>query len=390
MKKQFLLLCIVFFTLTSINAQNFKLSAYSEISVITCGTGEELYSAFGHSAFRVKDPVYRMDLVYNYGTFNFNTPNFYLKFARGKLLYELDRSRYNDFIQLYIEENRWVKEQVLDLTAEEKNALFLYLENNLKPENKSYKYDFFFNNCATKIRDVVEEALPNKVVFNEDHVDEERTFRELIQLYVNQNSWGSFGIDLCLGAVIDRNANAREFMFLPDYVLAAFENGTINNGKKLVKSSKELLTQKEENSYSTSFFTSPLFVVLILSVIILLITYRDYKKQRRSRLLDFSLLFITGLLGIFLLLLWFATDHTATANNFNILWAFAPNLLMSFLILKKTPPTWMKKYISFLLILILVSGLFWVLGIQFFPIVIVPLLIALMVRYWYVKRFLVA
>jgi membrane-associated HD superfamily phosphohydrolase len=379
--KKIIVFIILFASFTSLHAQHLRLSPAAEISVITCGPGTELYSAFGHSAFRIKDPKYRLDVVYNYGTFDYGAPYFYLKFARGKLLYELDKSYFTNFLRVYVEENRWVKEQVLNLSPKEKNSLFNYLEINAKPENSAYRYDFFFNNCATKIRDVTESALPNKIKFSNNHAEKEHTFRELIHRYINQNSWGCLGIDFCLGAVIDKNATAREFMYLPDYVYGSFKHTTFNKGQKLVKESREILTQKPLPSDKLSFFWSPIFILLLVTSIIVFITYKDYKNESRNRKLDFILFFITGLLGVFLLLLWFATDHTATALNFNLLWAFAPNIFVAFLLLKKTPPKWIKKYTLFLVILLLLAFIIWFSGIQRLPTAVLPFVLGLMIRF---------
>lgn len=385
MRTYFISLLFFFVTVSSFS-QAFKLSSEAEISIITCGTGDELYSTFGHSAFRVKDPRYHIDIVYNYGTFNFNTPNFYLKFAQGQLLYELERSRFDRFLDIYIRENRWVKEQVLNLDEEEKDALFQYLQWNAKPENSAYKYDFFFNNCATKIRDVYEQALPNTITFTDEHVTSSKTFRELIQMHLNYNSWGSFGIDLALGAVIDRKATAREFMFLPEYVLEAFDHATKGSNERVISSSTTLLEEKDIPRSKQNFFTSPLFFILVIAISILFVTIRDYRFNKKSVWLDVSLFIFSGIIGVFLLLLWFATDHTATANNFNILWAFPPNVFFGFLILRKQLPSWYKKYLKFLLILLLALIVLWIFKIQVFPIVLIPLLIALAVRYCYLIK----
>ena len=155
MKKLYLLFLFLFFLNNISEAQPSTLSEEAEISIITIGPGKNLYDKFGHSAFRVKDEANGIDWAYNYGTYDFNTPNFYTKFAQGKLNYNLSVSYFEPFFENYIAENRWVKEQVLNLTVEEKNALFQFLENNAKPENRGYLYDFFFDNCATKIRDVL-------------------------------------------------------------------------------------------------------------------------------------------------------------------------------------------------------------------------------------------
>ncbi len=125
-------------------SQNIKLSPSAELSVITCGpSDEDLYATFGHSAFRIQDIPNKIDRVYNYGTFNFNTPNFYTKFVRGKLLYQLSAYDFSSFLYSYHQEERWVRGQVLDLTPEDVQKVFDFLENNAKPENRLYKYKFF-------------------------------------------------------------------------------------------------------------------------------------------------------------------------------------------------------------------------------------------------------
>jgi hypothetical protein len=120
-------------------AQVSVLSEIAQISVITCGPGRDLYASFGHSAFRVQDSAQGIDYVYNYGTFDFNAPNFYYNFAIGRPIFILSASKFSDFLYSYQLENRWVKEQILALTSFEKNDLFRFLENNRKLENRSYK-----------------------------------------------------------------------------------------------------------------------------------------------------------------------------------------------------------------------------------------------------------
>lgn len=377
----FFLLCLPLL----VPGQNIKLSPQAEISIITCGPGEELYSSFGHSAFRVKDPALKLDLAYNYGTFDFNKPNFYINFAQGKLLYQLSVSYFENFVYNYAIEGRWVKEQVLDLTPDEKNELFHFLNINAKPENKEYLYDFFFDNCSTKIRDVLKEVLNNNIQFNYPHIKEAYTFRELIQMNLDANSWGSLGIDLGLGSKIDRKATPYEYMFLPDYVMYAFDKATYMN-KPMVKETNTLVKGIKKIKQKESLLLSPGFLFSLLMLIVGFITYSDYKKNKRSKWLDFSLFFITGLIGIFILLLWFATDHTMTKYNFNFLWAFPLNIIVSFYVVKKDMKKWISKYIFIPLGLIGLVFIFWMFKIQVFPIVIIPILIMLIIRYLYIIK----
>lgn len=373
----------------SANAQFIPLSEASEVSILTIGPGDQLYDKFGHSAFRIKDKNSNTDIVFNYGVYDFNTPNFYTKFAQGKLLYELGLRDFPSFLESYKRQNRWVKEQTLDLSITEKQAMFDFLLNNAKPENKKYKYDFFYDNCATKIRDVLQEVLGNSLVYNQDHITEEYTFRQLIQKNVKANSWGSLGMDIAIGAVVDKKATPIQYQFLPDYVFKGAGNAQINrNGTKaaLVKETT-VLFEANRGEDQVNFFTSPFFIFGLLGLCILFITFKDYKNKLRSRYLDAILFGFTGLVGILLLLLWFGTDHTATANNYNLLWAFPLSLLFIGAIAKKQPKLWLKKYLFLLVLLFALLTLHWITGVQEFAIGLIPLFIALVVRYVYLIRF---
>lgn len=389
MAKNYILI-LLFFLTVSAKAQFVPLSETSEISIITIGPGAELYDKFGHSAFRIQDPETGQDVVFNYGAFDFDTPNFYLKFAQGKLLYEIDAEYFESFFPRYVAQNRWIKEQTLNLTLAEKQAISDYLWNNLKPENKKYKYDFFFDNCATKMRDVIQKVLGNKLEFKDNHIKEELTFRQLIQQNLKSNSWGSLGIDVALGAVIDRKAKPIQYQFLPEYVYEGAANAVVNrNGtsESLVKQTT-VLYQDSPTTSKNHFFLSPLFILGILGILIVYITYRDYKRNTRSCYLDLFLFLFTGLIGVFLLLLWFATDHTATANNYNLLWAFPISLLLIVAIAKKYISPKVKRYTLLLVLLLVLLTIHWITGVQVFAIGLLPLLVALAVRYVYLMYFI--
>jgi len=377
----FLLLCSI-----SINAQ-LKLSDQAEISVLTIGPGTLLNDAFGHNGFRVRDRERMIDEVFNYGTFDFDTPNFYLKFAQGKLNYRLEHNPYDDFFQFYIAQNRTIDEQILDLTRTQKQQIFDFLLNNAKPENKYYLYDFFYDNCATKMKDVLKVSLDESITFNQPNDFSAKTFRTLIHEHVNKNSWGSLGIDVALGSVIDKTATPEEHMFLPKYIYAFFERAKFSNlNRPLVKQTRSLYKKREQNALN-SFFTSPLIVFGVIGLLILWFTYKDFKNRQRSKWLDVVLFCITGLIGVFLLLLWFATDHTATANNYNLLWAVPLNLLVIKQVLKKIPSNWFKRYLKFLVILFCLLTLHWIIGVQVFAIGLIPLFIALLARYIFLLNF---
>ncbi|MDP5158602.1 MAG: DUF4105 domain-containing protein [Flaviramulus sp.] len=387
--KKILLFLLVFVSFKLVIAQNTSLSEKAEISVLTVGPGTSLNDAFGHNAFRIKDPLLGIDITYGYGEYDFDDPNFYLKFAQGKLSYlisEIDFFRFYKIYSFYY--NRSIKEQVLNLSQAENQKLYGYLINNYKPENRRYLYDFFFDNCATKIKDVTNIAVNNTITFNKPEYYKEATFRTLIQNNLNKNSWGSLGIDVALGSVIDRKATSEEHMFLPENIFKFFEKSTIqNNGSPLVKKS-HILYNPKEISASSLFIISPLFILGIIGALIIFITYKDFKHQKQSKWLDIILFSITGIIGVLILLLWFATDHKGTHQNYNLLWACALNIfIIGQLFIKKTS-NWFIKYLKFLIILLCLLTLHWIIGVQVFAVGLLPLLIALFIRYLFLIRHL--
>ncbi len=214
-----------------------SLSSEATISLLTYSPGSQLYTAFGHSALRVQDPVNSLggtplDRVYNYGTFDFDESGFYFKFMRGKLNYKL--SAY-DFYYVELEQQQRqmdVREQVFDLTLAQKQAMFNFLNVNLLPENRFYLYDFFYDNCATRIRDAFEVVLQDTLRLDTSlvAVESRKTFRQLVDEYMAPQPWGDLGIDLALGARIDQPASPYEYMFLPDYLAQSFEGSTLLRG----------------------------------------------------------------------------------------------------------------------------------------------------------------
>jgi hypothetical protein len=367
-------------------SQYISYSDTTEISVLTCGPGEELYSTFGHSAFRIKDRLNHLDIVYNYGMFDFNAPNFYTNFAKGKLIYKLGRNRFSNFYEQYQNENRAINEQVLNLDTAQKKKLITFLEHNAQPENASYQYDFFYNNCATKIRSVLEDVFPSQLQFNDSHITTSYTMRQLINNNVPYNTWANVGINIALGSVIDVNATTDEYQFLPEYIYKAFDNASINN-EPLINGNSVLLKKNDAIHQNTNFLFSPILIVSSISILILLITFKDYKKKKRTKFLDFVLLFTTGIIGILVLLLWLATNHGTTANNLNILWAFPPNLVVSFFMFRKENIKWKEYYFTVLMVLIITQALVWCFKIEEFSIALTPLFIALGIRYGYISRY---
>ncbi|MDX5422855.1 MAG: DUF4105 domain-containing protein [Hymenobacteraceae bacterium] len=392
LKKLILALLLCLFTLPGwAQFEGYQLSPDARISLITCSSGDELYAIFGHSAVRVQDPASGMDIVFNYGTFDFDEPNFYLKFIQGKLNYKLSAAQFSDFVYSYSMDNRSVYEQVLNLNEEQRQQYWNFLTNNYLPENRFYLYDFFFDNCATRIRDGVEATFPNQVAFRIGHLDQDMSFRNLIDLYLVPQPWSDFGIDLALGARIDREASPYEYMFLPDYLSKGFASGTILQEGRTVPlaGAPQVVFEREPIPFERGFFT-PLLVWWLFLGIVVALTAFDLVKRRSSRVFDMMLFFFTGFLGVVLFLLWVATDHQATAYNFNLLWALPTHMVVAIFLRRNALRDWVEKYMVVTAVLAGIAVLGWWLWPQQLHLATMPIALALVVRaaysVWFSKR----
>jgi hypothetical protein len=357
-----------------------QLSPQAEISVVTLGPWQgELYSAFGHSAFRVYDPLKGIDAYFNYGVFSFNQPNFYLNFARGHLNYRLDVDDYAPQRDYYIAYNRFVHEQILNLNGEQTQKVFDYLYWNMQPENQYYMYDYFYNNCATKLRDIIRITLKDEVVFDSTFIKTDYTIRQLTDIYLQHQPWGDLGIDICLGLPMDKHASPYEYMFLPDYIEQSFDHATIRGDSgimPLVKTKVPVYVSQPEDLPKTVLH--PWLVFGLFLVLTIAITWRDVKSNKQSKWFDVILFGVVGLLGVLLFLLWTATDHKAAARNMNILWAMPLHLVFIPLYLKsKKIATTYFKGIAILNVLVLLT---WAWLPQQLNVFLIPVVIALAVR----------
>jgi hypothetical protein len=355
-----------------------QLSSKAEISIITCGPYQrELYSAFGHSAIRVVDPALGFDIAFNYGVFDFNQPNFYLNFTRGFLYYKLGVYSYPDFRDYYISHNRYVHEQVLSIDSTQRQAIFSYLENNSLPQNQTYRYDYFYNNCSSKVRDVFAEVFKDQIRFDGSFIKTNYTIRDLTDLYLQQQPWGDLGIDICLGLPMDKKATPYDYMFLPDFLESSFDHATLN-GIPIVK---QKISVYESTPEATPFhWYHPWIVWGVIFLLVSLLSYRDWKRKRLTKWFDITLFIILGLLGWLLLLLWTATDHKAAANNFNLLWAIPFHLFAAIALFKKSVPAWVHIY--FLVVVIITALLLgsWVLLPQQMNSYLLPLVFIILMR----------
>jgi hypothetical protein len=327
----------------------FTIGVYSQedscnlkVSLLTCGPGEDLYSVFGHSAIRVQDLSGHSDIIYNYGTFDFDDPDFYVKFVKGKLRYYVSPERFEDFMYSYKMENRSVVEQELSLNCEEKKKLYHALRINALEENKFYAYQFLFDNCSTRLRDIVKQNANDSAHVKRILPKNPPSFRNMIHYYLDQGGekWSEFGIDLLLGSRIDRKVENEEAMFLPDYLMKGFDSATIRNSS-LTKNKKTLLPQTAVQSNGIAI--TPLVVSIILLVIgVALMLVKAPWIQKAADVFDFVLFFVLGLMGCLILFMWFGTDHELCRDNYNLFWALPTNIIFAFTVFKKRPIV--KKY----------------------------------------------
>lgn len=353
--------------------------------MITCGPSqEELYSAFGHSAIRVRDPESGLDLAYNYGVFKFDT-KFYFNFTRGNLLYNLGVYPYARFRDDYILQNRYVNEQILNLTPAQKQKIMDYLSNNARPENATYRYDYFYNNCATKVRDVFVTLFGDRMQFDGSHAGTGHTIRDLTAMYLARQPWGKLGIDICLGLSMDKKLTALECMFLPDFIESGFDHAALN-GVPIVK--KKIIVYKSRPEAPDISMFHPWTVFGLFLLITTGLSYHDWKKKRLTKWFDFILFSILGWVGVSLTILWLATDHQAAAKNFNLLWAFPFHAIAAMLLAGNRNDPFLVKYFMAVTILSALTLLLWPILPQHLNVFLIPLVLASGIRAFVISALL--
>ena len=319
-----------------VQAQQLPLSDAATASVLTCGPGSEFYTSFGHSAIRITDTVTGIDLVYNYGTFDFSTPHFYWKFMRGQLDYRLSRSTYDEFVDEYTWARRSVSEQPLTFASGQVQNLFVLLETNYLPQYRYYRYDFLRDNCATRVRDVVYSAWAADTVLQ--RVAEPRSYRQLLASCLRDSmEWWRLGVDLLLGLPADHRCTAPERMFLPAEMEAELAQCTTSDERVvpyIVGPSHPLLTLGRPPLRAS--FPPVVAFAILFAVVALLSMGKAGRKVALQKTIDRVLFVFAGVLGLFLCFMWFGTDHYCTAWNLNILW-LSPLLILIAIRLERSP-----------------------------------------------------
>ncbi|MDP2336779.1 MAG: DUF4105 domain-containing protein [Bacteroidota bacterium] len=354
MKFRLFLLIFISFLVVQPKVHAQQLSPDATVSILTCNPGVEVYSMYGHTAIRVTDPALNLDAVFNYGLFSFDTPNFMYRFAKGQTDYLMGGEKFKSFLPQYDEEKRSVYEQVLNLTPEGKNKLFQALVENARPENRQYRYNFFVDNCSTRVRDMIERNAGAPIRFAGNHPA--GSYRDLIKKFHHSFRWIDLGIDLLVGKKAEQTVSAYGQMFLPEYLKDQFAKAEITIDGKAQSLVLETRTLVEcPNSKLNSDLPWPAIVFGLFFLVVAGISVRGFLRKKKTGWLDYWLFVLTGLAG--LIIGWFTlySEHPAMSPNYNLLWAFPPNLFFAGIWAVKKWRKYSRNYFYLAMALLLLS-----------------------------------
>ena len=354
--KKGLLYIVLTFILSVVNAtvgaQSMTNPDRIQISLLTCSPGKEVWAQYGHTAIRYYDKESGEDLAINYGIFSLDQTYFIPRFVLGMTDYRMGVQPMDMFLAQYSYEGRGVVEQALNLSAEDKEVIYKALQENMKPENVVYRYNYFFDNCTTRARDMLVNHLHGKVVY--PPAEEDATFRSMIHKWNNKYEWSQFGEDLLLGVNADRKTTKSEQQFLPENLRSDFDKARYN-GKPLVKETNVLLDAETEVAEPV-FPLSPLSVALIFAVISLVMMLFSYRRQQVYWAWDLALMLTSGLMGIIFFVMIFS-QHPCVSLNFILLFFNPLPLFFLYSTIKKKKVIWWKIW-GVLIILGLFGSLF--------------------------------
>lgn len=299
-----------------------------EVSLMTCSPGQEVYALYGHTAIRINNYATGEDWVFNYGMFSFNRPNFIWRFTRGECDYQIGAAPYGLFLQEYEERGSAVYQQVLNLTTSEKQRLWGILVENMLPENRVYLYNFLYDNCTTRARDRIEQAVCGEIVYSPS--DTVFSYREIIHRYTARHPWAELGNDICLGCDADRPISLRQEMFAPFFLLRYFENAVIREPsgaeRPLVLSTEKVVNECNRTDEGTGI--SPSFCAWGLFLLVLILTWYERRRQKCFWWLDALLMILVGGIGVVVTFLFFFSIHPTVGSNWQI-WVFNPIPLLA-------------------------------------------------------------
>ncbi len=305
-------------------------------SLLTCAPGTEIYSLFGHTAIRYENYTRRIDVAFNYGMFSFNTPNFIFRFVAGETDYQLGITPYSYFEAEYAMRGSSVYQQVLNLTQSEKERLLTILENNYLPENRIYRYNYFYDNCTTRARDKIEECIEGKVVYPDSLSG--KSYRSIVHEFTAGSPWDELGIDLCLGAEADKEINKRQQMFSPFYMKYYASNAYIVDAggtRRPLILDETKIVDVEPDEVQLGFVLSPLMCGALFLALCVVMAWGQWKTQRIWWGWDIVLYGLQGLAGCIIAFLFFFSVHPTVGSNWLlILFNPVPLLYLPFMVYK--------------------------------------------------------
>lgn len=354
------------------------------ISILTCAAGEEIYTLFGHTAIRCENLTRKTDVVYNYGVFDFSSGGFVLRFAFGETDYRLDKNRTDYFTYAYYYAGRNIRQQLLNLTQAEKVRLVNLLEENYRPENRIYRYNFFYDNCSTRPRDKVEGAVQGNVDYGMDmNVPTEHTYRELIYQYSERHPWSRLAMDLCLGSEADKPISRRAMQFVPfllqEDLSQAHITDTTGQQRPLV-SQEGLLVKALVMEKSRGGGLSPSFCAWFCFAVTLLLSIYGLCRKRSLWGVDVFWLGAAGLAGCVLAFLVFFSQHPCMSPNYLLLVFHPLHLLGLAEVAYKVRRGRISLYLVANLIVLTLFMMFLAAFPQEFPSTVVPLALCLWIR----------
>jgi len=368
----------------NLNSQSIILSDSAKISLLTNTPWDgAVYALYGHTGIRVHDPLNQVDVVFNYGLFDFDSSNFIYRFAKGETDYSVWYTSTKNYVAGYQSRGIGITEQILNLSGKEKQNIFDALLINSLPENKVYRYNYFYDNCSTRPRDIIENNIEGNIHYTE--TGKNQSYRDLVHECVNSQPWVRFGIDLVIGADADKTITDRQKDFLPSYLMNAYSGAKIENpdgsSRNLILSEYQLV--KPTNlSFSEKNPDYPFFAGLILLIISIFISYLNYKKGKYplSKIFDAFLFLVAGIAGSIIFFLMYFSEHPCTNPNWNIVWLNPVQFVFAFLFLIKSlsKVTYYYHFINFAALILFLLA--WFLIPQYLELSFIPYILTLMIR----------
>ncbi len=364
MRKTFFVFFILFCSiLPKVYAISWESTQVSLLTIMP--RSNEVYTIYGHTALRIENQLQGLDVVFNYGTFDFDKPHFLYRFIKGETDYFLSVEDYRFFFYHYASNNATVREQILDISAEEKRQIMYMLDDNIEPENREYRYNFIFDNCVTRPRDIIEKYCGGQLIYNQ--AEEKTTFRKLIHECTAPYPWMTFGIDLIIGNGADSIIGKRNEMFLPVKLMKALDNASVENDslpQRPIVSSSQIIIRSEDNPESrlNHSWSSPVKLGFIMVILCVVVAVYGWIRKKTFRFFHSVLFLSVGLAGCLVAFVALVSSHPCTWPNWNLLWIHPLHIIPAIGYLFKKTYRFIRWYhwSNFVLLSSLLLGWTWI------------------------------